>query len=368
MAQELFTPIDKWNPPEVLDFARDFPPPRVFAHRGSFVWWWWMFFYKEGGVRKQAIAFWTTKTYGKLKVSGQDWNEPMGLEGDEKCYSLNTMSTFWIWDGKQFKEAKPVTSRLVTDTTKGVSIVSDHVAMHTEGKDFKMEFKEREGIGLKIDSILPTPPPVKYKRTMVTKKMGFDTLKIYHAGWRGRVLVDGKENEVDGSLYMQNICLNTPAFPWLWGVFHKDDGSYFTYFTTFIGPYMFRKKPTCAPRWDNRFKPMNKNLNYTPAGQETKRFKHVRYKVVREGKGLPGFELSGELGDERLRIKVQTLGKNTYDFDRKRLFRNRFFYNEYPSKVVSFEHTDADGKVHKDDPELWTGNCEHSWGLLINKN
>jgi len=165
---------------------------------------------------------------------------------------------------------------------------------------------------------------------------------------------------------MQHICLNTPAIPWLWGVFHRDDGSYLTYFTSHIGRHIFRRNSKCKPKWDGKMKFLNKNLNYTPVGERTKRFKHVRYRVFRQDNGLPGFEVSGELDGEKLRVKVITVAKTTYRFSRWKIWRNRFFYNEFPSEVVELEYTDRDGRVHRETGENWNGNCEYSWGTLLN--
>lgn len=218
---------------------------------------------------------------------------------------------------------------------------------------------------MSVDWISEMPPPVGYKRTLLTKKMGFDALKIYNVKAKGTISNKGKERPIEGSLYMQNISLNSPAFPWLWATFHKDDGSYLTYFTSFFGPYMFRRKAACRPFYDNKFKYLNKNLNYTPKGQETKRFKPDRWRIHREGKGLPEIEVEGVLGKEKLRIRVKTLGKNTYAFERWKWWKNKFYYNEFPSELVELEYTDADGKVHKEDGSEWTGNTEYSWGILL---
>ena len=165
---------------------------------------------------------------------------------------------------------------------------------------------------------------------------------------------------------MQNICINTPAFPWLWGVFHKDDGSYLTYFSTFMGLYMLRQKSECKPEWDNRFKFLNKNLNYTPFGEDTIRFKNIKYKVIRDGRGLPEFEVFGKLGNQKLKVRLKTLAKCTLTLERKKFLKSKFFYNEYPSVVVKLEYTDKNGNKHIDDGSEWTGNCEYSWGLFLN--
>jgi hypothetical protein len=373
MKKPLFTPIDLWNAPEQQEFARDFPPPRVFSSRDSFIWWWWMFFFKEEGVRKQIIAFWTTKTYPDVTVNHTNWSPAAEITGTRERFTYQGMSTFWMWDGKSFTEMAPQVSLFKNDLRDGgVNIKSRNkdvaLKMDGAGQTFNLQFKRAaDNFDFNVQNISPNPPPVKYKRTMPTKTIGFDALKIYHANWKGTLTVgkgDGARG-LRGSLYMQNITLNGPALPWLWGVFHKDDGSYFTYFTTFIGPLMFRKKADCAPLWDNRFKPFNKNLNYTPAGKETKRLKHVRNRVIRKGRGLPEFEVRGELDGEMYRVRVKTLAKNTYAFERKKYWRNKFFYNEYPAEVVFFEHIDKDGKEHVQNGEQWTGNCEHSWGILL---
>jgi len=368
LKDHLFTPIDTWDYPEQLKFAEDFPPARFFKGKGNFIWWWWMFMFTEDGVRKQIVAFWTTKSYGKIKINGVDWRPRAEIEGTEKEFSYNGMSTWWLWDGKRFHETEPMVSKFRNKMhPDGFEIRSDDVTNTIDRDSFLLRFaRDPEKFDLTIDRLSVMPPPVGYKKTMLTKKMGFDALKIYHVGASGTLTTDGNTRPVEGSLYMQHICLNSPAFPWLWGVFHKDDGSYLTYFTSFFGRYAFRRRAECKPKWDNRFRYMNKNFNYTPKGQETKRFKHVKYRVIREGTGLPEYEITGELGKERLKVRVRALGKTTYAFHRWKFWKNKFFYNEFPSEILELEYSDAEGNVHSEDGGEWTGNTEFSWGILLN--
>jgi len=362
----LFEPIDKYTPPETPDFIRDFPPARTFSRKGSFVWWWWMFLFEEDGVKKQIVAYWTTKTYRNVNVNGVNWGPKAELAGTPERFTYNGMATAWYYDGKVFHEVKPENAV--------VSTVSGPDSMEVDSKDFKLVADRkltrlrfhRGDFDLDIGFETPSPPIVGYKRTMMTKKMGFDQQKIYYAKFAGKLTASGKARELEGSVYMQHICLNTPAIPWLWGVFHRKDGSYLTYFTTYYGRHMLRRSSACKPKWDGKMRFLNKNLNYTPAGEGTKRFKHVRYKVFRQENGLPGFEVSGELEGERLRIKVIAKAKTTYTFSRWKYWRNRFFYNEFPSEVVEIEHVGRDGKVHRESGGDWNGNCEYSWGTLLN--
>jgi len=238
--------------------------------------------------------------------------------------------------------------------------------IHDKNRFYLRFCRDPQDFDLRVDSITPTSPPVGYKRTLLTKKMGFDALKIYHAPFSGNLTTKGHDRAIKGSLYMQNITLNSPAFPWLWGVFHKDDGSYLTHFSSFVGPHMFSRTSRGKPWMDNHFKLMNKNFNYTPKGKDTIRFKGVRYKIQREKGGLPVFEVTGNLGDQKLRARIRTLGKTTYSFERKKYWRNKFFYNEFPSEILELEYTDEDGTVHREEGNEWTGNSEYSWGILLN--
>lgn len=365
----MFEPIDKWNPPTKPDFIKHFPPPRVFSTRGNFVWWWWMFMFKEDGIRKQIVAYWTTKTYeANVIANSVNWRPAAEISGTPEKFSYNGISSFWFWDGKGFQDILPKTQRFFNNYNNGsVDIKSEDMQLFADKNDFNLRFsRDNEDFDLRINEVSPHPPPVGYKRTLLTKKMGFDTLKIYHVGFKGDLRTNGYKRQIKGSLYMQNICINTPAFPWLWGVFHKDDRSYLTYFSTFISPLMLRRNADCNPHLDNRYKFLNKNLNYTPVGEDTKRFKHVRYKVNRDDKGLPEFMVSGSLGKEQLKVRLRTLAKCTLTLERKKLWHSKFFYNEFPSEVVELEYTDEKGKVHKENGNDWTGNCEYSWGLLLN--
>jgi len=329
-----------------------------------------MFLFEDKGVKKQIVGYWTTKTYKDVRTNGVNWGPAADIAGTPDNFSYNGIATFWFWDGQEFHKTPPKNSRFTTVLNNGgVNVDSEDVQLSSSQEGTRLRFcRDPKEFDLDVASITPNPPPVGYKRTMLSKKlgMGFDALKIYHANWTGTLSIKGSKRKADGSVYMQHICLNTPALPWLWGVFHKDDGSYFTYFTSFLGPHMLRRKAECKPEWDNRFKFLNKNLNYTPAGEKTKRFRQVRYNVFRQENGLPGFETFGELGKEKLRVKMRTLAKCTYTFERRKLWQNRFFYNEFPAEVMELEYTDGKGNVHRENGGAWNGNCEYSWGMLLN--
>jgi len=328
-----------------------------------------MFLFKEKGIRKQIVGFWTTKTYDtNVRVNGVDWGPGARLSGDPSDFTYNGLSTFWYWDGRKFQETRPKISKFrnIRDNG-GVKIRSDDVNMYADPDRFNLRFcRDPKDFDLRVRSMTPNPPPLGYKRTLITSKIGFDALKIYHARFNGDLLTRNFRRKVDGSLYMQNICLNTPGLPWLWGVFHRDDGAYLTYFATFFGPLFFRRSGVCEPAHDNRFRFFNKNLNFTLPGKKTKRFKHARYNVGRQDNGLPTFEVSGSQGDETLTVRLKTLAKCTYAMERKKIINSKFFYNEFPSEVESLQYKDANGKVHSEDGSKWTGNCEYSWGFLLN--
>lgn len=365
--EHMFEPIDKYTPPEKPDFITGFPPARTFSKKGNFVWWWWMFLFEENGVKKQIIAYWTTKTYKNVDVNGVNWGPKAEITGTQENFTYNGMSTAWYFDGKTFQEIEPKNMIISTSAKNdSMEIKSEDAHLAADRKVTKLRFHRENELDLDISFATPVPPIVGYKRTLLTKKMGFDQQKIYFAKFSGKLATKGNARALEGSVYMQHICLNTPAVPWLWGVFHREDGAYFTYFTTFVSRQLFRRNSECKPKWDGKMKFLNKNLNYTPVGEKTKRFKHVRYKVFRQENGLPGFEASGELDQEKLRVKVITVAKTTYTFSRWKIWRNKFFYNEFPSQLVELEYIDKDGKVHRETGENWNGNCEYSWGTLLN--
>jgi len=371
-----------------------------------------MHFFRERGIRKQFIFFWTTKTYPGVTVNGMPWAKAAGISGvpeateaTKERFSYNGISTFWLWDGERVFKAQPMEGRFHNVILKNgkdpgdwrFSLDSPDIRMEVDGNRWHVSVSRRNGCAsdfpadfrFTVNRVSPVRVPMGYKRTLITKHHGFDAMKIYHARWKGsmdpgessgdiagKTAADENPNgkgsdgarELSGSLYMQHITLNTTAIPWLWGVFHRDDGSYLTYFTSFLGPYMFRRSAEPRPFFDNRFKFLNRNLNFTPADPgETLRCRHVRYRVKRSTQGLPCFRVSGELpGGRQLRLEVEALKKCTYVFKRKKIWKNRFFYNEFPAKMVSLEYQDGNGRWIKDDPDLWTGNVEYSWGMLLN--
>ena len=363
----MFEPIDKYTIPEVPDIIRDFPPARMFSKKGSFVWWWWMFLFEEDGVKKQIVAFWTTKSYKNVGVNGVNWQLRAGVDGTPEKFNYHGMSTAWYYNGETFQEIEPRNDVFFTIAKKDeMQVDSEDVHLTANRETIALRFHRKDELDIDVEFAYPVSPIVGYKRTLLTKKMGFDQQKIYYGNFSGKLAAKDGTRNLKGSIYMQHICLNTPALPWLWGVFHRNDGSYFTYFTSYLGRHMFRRNAKCKPKWDSKMKLLNKNLNYTPKGEKTKRFKHVRYRVFRQENGMPGFEVSGELDSEKLLVKVKTVAKTTYTFSRWKFWRNRFFYNEFPSEVVELEYTDKTGKIHKETGEDWNGNCEYSWGTLLN--
>ena len=364
----MFEYIDQMNPIQNPDYLRDFPPVRVFSQKGSFRWWWWMFMFKEDGARKQLVAFWTSKTYPDVTVNGRDWGPADELTGSPEDFTYKGMSTFWYWDGKEFHETPPRVSAFHNkrDENGGIKISSDDVHHFHDRDNFTLSFcRDSQDFDLKVEEMRPNTPKVGYKRTLITKNMGFDALELYNGQFTGSLTTKGHHRQIKGSLYMQNITLNTPALPWVWGVFHKDDGGFLNYFSSLIGPLMFVRKSSIKHWMDNRFKCIKGKLHYTPVGEEMKRFGELKYRVVRAENGLPGFEVSGVLGKESLRLKVRTLAKTTYCFERKKFWQNKFFYNEFPSELTELVYTDADGVEHEEDVSQWTGNSEYSWGLYL---
>ena len=326
-----------------------------------------MFLFEEDGIKKQIVAFWTTKSYKNVGVNGVNWGPKAEITGTPEKFTYNGMATAWYYDGKDFQEIKP--KNMIVSTIAGkdsMKITAQDVNLVANREITKLRFHRKGELDIDVEFATPVPPIVGYKLTLMTKKLGFDAHKIYHANFSGKLAANDGTRNLKGSVYMQHICLNTPAIPWLWGVFHKNDGSYLSYFTSQIGRHIFRRNAKCKPKWDSKMKLLNKNINYTPVGEKTKRFKHVHYNIFRQENGLPGFEVSGELENEKIRVKVITVAKTTYTFSRWKFWRNRFFYNEFPSEVVELEYTDKNGKVHKETGQDWNGNCEYSWGTLLN--
>ena len=201
----MFEPIDKWNLPEKFQYNRDYPIPRFFSPRESFIWWWWMFMFKEEGVRKQIVAFWTTKTYPELSINGVNWGPADELSGTPEDHSYQGMTTWWFWDGTRFHETGPSVSKFTSSLRDGkVEIRSSDVHHISDDQRFFLRFcRNPKDLDLRVESVDPTPPPVSYKRTLLTKKMGFDALKIYHSPFTGSLSTQGNDRRIQGSLYMQ---------------------------------------------------------------------------------------------------------------------------------------------------------------------
>lgn len=364
----MFEHIDTMIVPETPDYLRDFPVVRVFSTKGSFRWWWWLFMFKEDGVRKQIVAFWTAKTYPDIMVNGKHWEPASVVEGTPENFSYMGLSSFWYWDGVEFHHTEPRVSNFNNRRKRGrLEIRSDDIHHIHEPDRFLLRFcRDPNDFDLTVDQLHPATPKMGYNRTLITKKMGFDSLQLFNASFSGSLNTQGHDRKIKGSLYMQNVTLNTPSLPWLWGLFHNDDGSYINYFSCLMGPLMLTRKPDLKPWMDNRFKCIKSKLHYTPVGGPTRQFGNLRFRVTRDERGRPSFDLKGSTGKESLSLRVRTLARTTYTFERDKYWHNRFFYNEFPSEIAMLEFTDAEGVVHRQDGSQWAGNSEYSWGLFLN--
>ncbi|MEF8834727.1 MAG: hypothetical protein V5A76_01080 [Candidatus Thermoplasmatota archaeon] len=343
----------------------------------SWYWWWWIFFIDDPdnpGRPKQLMILWSTKCTDHIKVMDKEWSLENFPKWEENRLELEGMVAAWWYDGEDMEDPLFLeeTDILVEKDDEGGSLKTDieNCEYSLSGNPEKYTVKIKDSDNDFTFELTPSNSYLSKHRPneeRYTDDYGYNIMKIHGMNLDGRI--DGKE--VEGTAYFQRVCVDAPAVPWYWGVFHGEDGSFLQYFDLFVGPQMFRSKDTQRSmlEWGD-ISVSRSVIFYHRETDKEYRFNKESIEIEKElKKGLPIFTVKGKEDGNKISIRSRAYSRAFWRFQQKRRFgmKQVLYYNEYPAEVLdfSFESVEDSLKLEKEDIGRMYGNFEHTWGKLF---
>jgi len=343
-------------------------------------WWWWLLFIKdpkEPRRSRQLMILWSTKDCQRIKVNDHWWERRFDISKTDDETRFHGMTAAWYYDGRKMHE--PFALEDSSFTVRRSSVDEGELLPESENRyvfsgkpgDYRLDIK-RPGFDMKFrmgpwNAFMDRQ---RYKKARYIGKYGYNGLRIYGQKLSGTIgTADGTET-VTGTAYFQKIMVNAPAFPWYWGVFHIEDGSFIDYMLPHVGLATGRK--TEAPRsWrdGNGLRLSNRMQFYVAPEDKTYHFRVKRFNKTWTPEGLPVFQVLGRSKDGKaeLELTLESYSRAFWRFEQRylRWFNSTLYYNEYPVEVRKLEFREGGRRISLGDLGYVTGNCEHTWGKLL---
>ncbi len=342
---------------------------------GTWWWWFWIFFMENKdnpSKPKQLMVLWSTKNEREIKCNNLSLKLDNEIRVGGKKSVFDGVVAAWYFDGKKMHEDFVLEQCNIELNKKPYSLVSNSknkTCFYEKDCGFavqvnkgKKEFAFNSSFGSE-EATQPTLSKHSYLNGVFEHKV----LRASRLNLDGYIKTGGVKEKVRGTSYFQKVVINTPAFPWYWGIFHFSDGSVLSYFNPHFGTAMLK---------DNLFKWLISEGNvslkkgiyfFNKKTGQTHLFNIIQIKRKTRG-ALPSFKVSGKNEESKISFTVNCYSSATWKFEKKflGLTRMRLKYNEYPATITSFNLQDSQGKIVSL-KELGTGvgNAEHTWGLLI---
>lgn len=337
---------------------------------GGWLWWFWLFFInnpKNPLKPKQFMILWSVKKdkliyCNKLPIS---FDKKMKIDGNSKKFKGTVAA--WYFDGEKMHE-----NYLLENCE--MEIDSEKKYLKARGKTnscFKFEndkfevLIEKDGEKLKFNAMEISEVCLDPEKK---SSEFFGGLMSIHANIMEYLKLDVDLNgeKLAGTAYFQKILVNAPPPEWYWGFFHHKNGSFVTYFNTYLGRAILKdnlmdtklKTPTAPITSDfiiydaeKREKYTFKKLKITPKIKEDDNYIH---------------EIIAENRDYLVEATAETYAKTVWHFRKQLSFlpiQTNFMYNEYPAKinVILKNKNNGSTKTFSDG----VGNVENAWGLII---
>jgi len=347
--------------------------------RGAWLWWFWLFFIHGSGTTKtgkcrQIMILWSVKNDPDISCNGMDIRVARQITREDGKYLLDGAAAAWYFDGERMREDFVLERSLMNLDPSSLSLVAP-------GKTPSSFCLEDEEFVTKIDSggikfafrarqtdrnaaIGPT-----YGRTKLPFGMEIEGTRIEALELFGEETdAEGKAQKIAGTAYFQKILLAAPPPQWYWGLYHFQDGSFFTYMLPYVGKATFADNLWKGASLSSPHLPANQDimLYHAPTRRlfEGKRLSVVPRKTATEGCWL--HEITG--GGKGFAITAQAEGYShaCWKFEKKIGVlppKSKFLYNEYPAVVKKLvAKLDSGEEIVLQN--AW-GNMENAWGFLI---
>src|SRR3990170_352960 len=341
-------------------------------------WWWWLLFFfrnpRDPERWRQLVLLWGTRNCRRLVVNGHEWRNDGAFARSPGGLDIDGMFAGWYFDGERmhdpiFLDDGPIALR--HDTGRGSLRLAEgerEYAFNVSQDPYRvLAVDGKNTVDLRIapwfphlDGLLPTGKQYMWN-------LGYKMYKIRGRTARGKVTVDGRTDEVEGTVYFQNVRINSPTSPWYWSAWHSENGSYIDYFMPHIGPPAMRRTERHASRLDWGERNLSRGLIFVDGRDgKTRRVKNLQMrKSYRDD--LPTFTLTGDDGDTAVRMVMETYSRAYWKIEQPWLgvLTSRLYYNEYPAILREFEFREGTKRTTLADLGSWTaGNCEHAWGMV----
>lgn len=353
-------------------------PPASWRVQGAWFWWFWLFFIhdedtKRTGKCRQFMVIWSIKkdahiACNSLEIKTREQIEKKG----ELLWKLNGAAAAWYFDGEKMHEDFVLETTQMELDGKKLSLVApgeNKSSFCLEGNEYvtrigtkthKFEFRAKQ------EDLHKAVGPV-HGRTKLPFGMEVEGTRIERLELFGSEVQNGKKTKLSGTAYFQKILVAAPPPQWYWGLYHFEDGSFFTYMVPYVGRAALAdnvwegaklKKPTLAMQQDIMLyhAPSGRvfsggNVCVLPKKGEGQLWSHS---VLGKGKGfeIEAFANSYSHACWKFTKKVGVLPA-----------KSNFRYNEYPSVLEKLELRMESGEkiVLKNG---W-GNMENSWGFIL---
>ncbi|HKZ48115.1 MAG TPA: hypothetical protein VJ397_04910 [Thermoplasmata archaeon] len=357
---------------KVLDVDTD----HVFRNR-TWWWWWLLFFFRNPAdpLRwRQLVLLWGTRNCRKLVVNGHEWRNDLTFRRTDQGLEVDGMTAAWYYDGRTMHDPLFVDDGHLLLSRGGdggkleLANGGNAYAYDVSAEPNRVRVRRPDcAVNLEIlpwvphlDGLVPTGKQYLWN-------LGYRMFKVRGQRARGTITAAGRTDAVEGTVYFQNVRINSPTSPWYWSAFHSENGSYLDYFMPHMGPPAMRRTERHASRLDWGERSLSRGLIFVDGRDgKVRRVKNLKMRKTYAG-DLPTFTLTGEDAATAVRMVMETYARAYWKIEQPFLgiLTSRLYYNEYPAILREFEFREGSKRTTLNDLGSWVvGNCEHAWGIV----
>jgi hypothetical protein len=375
-------------------------------------WWWWWIVFLDPPAKdlnpRQLMILWSTKNCDRIWVNDHHWRRKERIAETDDGYRFHGMTAAWYYDGEHMHDPLVLEDNQFRVLRKGPKREAEGQLLPRSSHDLSLSGKrdsyrlnivnDEVDFRFKFTPLNEFMTTHRYHANKYTGKWGYNIHKIYGMKADARLGVTGegdpsgrpgyhpirpgagkgKTEKAEGTAYFQKLMVNAPAVPWMWGIFHMDDGSFLDYMVPHIGMPMFRRSPGARSPLDRGAARLSQKMVFYDA-QRDETHQLTRIKIRRtyhKGPGhgnkeepLPTFHVTAsDPSGKELSLELRSYSRAYWRFQQPWLgfIPTVFYYNEYPVHMTGFRYKDGTGHlISRDRWKKVHGNCEYSWGLLL---
>jgi hypothetical protein len=377
----------------------------------SWWWWWWLLFLdppEKGMNPRQLMILWSTKDCEQIKVNDYMWRRKGTVEQLPDGLRFNGMTCAWYYDGKTMHDPFVLEENDFRVKRRGGGPDHDGQLLPKSKNDYSLSGKRDEyrlnivndevDFRFRMTPLGETNTHHRFKSNKYSHKFSYNIYKIYGMKLDGRMKVKTRENPtgrkhhtpvhspvplgetetIQSTAYFQKLLVNSPAVPWMWGMFHMDDGSFMDYMIPHVGLNNFRRSPAPKSPFDRGPIYLTKHMEFYDAERDEfhqlhkTRVKKSYYEGIGYGNKkelLPIFHVTShdpKVGEVSLTLKSYSRAYWRFEQKWMRFIPTVLYYNEYPVKMIDFDFRGRNGhRIKRDRWDTVHGNCEYSWGFLL---